>query len=91
MIGEFLSKVTSNSVFPWITWDLKLEAGVSRFINVGLWADTDAFHDQVAKYFKPSGLARDFEYRLRQRALLDPTAWRMGGWPLPKEDSEGVI
>jgi hypothetical protein len=90
MVGEFLSEVTGHERFPWITWDLREEEG-ARFINVGLWASADAFHDQVGRYFSPAGGLLDFEARLRRRALLNPVCWRMGDWALPVHDTGGVL
>jgi len=63
----------------------------TRFINVGLWADAEAFHDQIGKYFNPAGGLLPFEFKLRLRALISPDCWRMGGWTLPTSDSEGVL
>ena len=91
MIGEFLSEPNVHGDFPWVTWDLRPTEGVTRFINVGLWADAEAFHDQVGRYFKSAGEKYPFEYELRRRALLAPRAWRMGDWRLPIHDSGGVI
>jgi hypothetical protein len=91
MIGEFLSQPNGDVAFPWVTWDLSVHEGVTRFVNVGLWADAEAFHDQVGRYFNPNGTMLPFEYALRRRALLEPRAWRMGHWHLPANDSGGVI
>ncbi|WP_372623380.1 hypothetical protein [Falsiroseomonas sp.] len=91
MVGEFLSEPDGHGEFPWVTWDLRSQAGVTRFINVGLWADAEAFHDQVGRYFKPEGRKLPFEEELRRRALLKPRAWRMGDWRLPIHDSGGVL
>ena len=91
MVGEFLCEPTGHEQFPWITWDLRSEEGVIRFINVGLWADAEAFHDQVGKYFDPATGKLPFEFALRRRALLTPRCWRMGDWSLPIHDSGGVL
>jgi hypothetical protein len=91
MIGEFLSQPNGGVAFPWVTWDLSVHEGVTRFVNVGLWADAEAFHDQVGRYFNPNGTMLPFEHELRRRALLEPRAWRMGHWRLPDNDSGGVI
>lgn len=91
MVGEFLSEPTGHEHFPWITWDLRSQDGVTRFINVGLWADAQAFDDQAGKYFNPSNGILPFEFELRRRALLTPRCWRMGAWELPVHDSGGVL
>jgi hypothetical protein len=90
MVGEFLSEPTGNERFEWVTWDLRDE-GATRFINIGLWASAEAFHDQVGRYFNPAGGLLPFEFKLRRRALLTPTCWRMGDWALPIHDSGGVL
>ena len=90
MVGEFLSEPTGIEKYPWITWDLE-HAEAKRFINVGLWADADAFHEQIGRYFKPNGNKLNFEFVIRRRALLTPACWRMGDWPLPIHDSGGVL
>ncbi len=90
MVGEFLSEPTGHEKFPWVTWDLRNEEA-ARFINVGFWASAEAFHDQVGRYFDPAKGALPFEFKLRRRALLTPTCWRMGDWRLPIHDSGGVL
>ena len=91
MVGEFLSEPTVDDQFPWITWDLRGEDEVTRFINVGLWADAQEFHAQIGRYFDPAGGKLEFEFELRRRALLTPQCWRMGDWRLPIHDSGGVL
>jgi hypothetical protein len=91
MIAEFLSEPTGNRNFSWITWDLRSDCGVTRFINIGLWADAQDFQAQIGRYFNPAGGKLDFEFELRRRALLTPRCWRMGDWRLPIHDSEGVL
>lgn len=91
MAGEFLSEARTSDAFPWITWTLNDDPEATRFINVGLWADAAAFHEQVGQYFNPVGGPLAFELVLRRRALLSPQAWRLGDWPLPSGDSEGVL
>ncbi len=90
MVGEFLSEPTGHELYEWITWDLRA-ANAKKFINVGLWADADAFHDQIGRYFNPTAGKMPFEVELRRRALLTPAGWRMGNWHLPDHDSEGVL
>ena len=90
LIGEFLSTAVDRSAtLPWITWDLADQPSRYRsFVNVGIWQDAEAFHDQVSKYFSTE--KEDFEYEPRVRALLDPEHWRIGERPLPTRDSDGV-
>ncbi len=90
MVGEYLSKVEPASAFNWITWDLE-GAGYTPYINVGIWADANDFHDQIKAYFKPTNGKADFEHELRTRALLAPELWRTGQFPLPSGDSPGVL
>jgi hypothetical protein len=91
LVGEFLSEPTGHDKYSWITWDLRDARDCTTFINVGLWADAEAFHEQIGKYFDPAGGKKDFEFELRERALLTPHDWRMGKWKLPNHDSDGVI
>lgn len=92
MIGEFLSSVSKEDQYPWITWDLSEDGDYTRFINVGLWADAEAFQEQIGKYFNPvDGSTKPFEFKIRHRALLSPECWRMGDWNLPIHDSGGVL
>lgn len=89
MVGEFLSE-PARQEHRWVTWRLE-EPPAKRYINVGLWADAAAFHDEIGRYFTPEGGKLHFEHELRQRALLTPACWRMGDWPLPTHDSDGVV
>jgi hypothetical protein len=90
MVGEFLSEPTGHEKFPWVTEDLR-NVDASRFINVGLWASAEAFHEQIVRYFDPAAGKLSFEFELRRRAVLTPACWRMGDWRLPIHDSGGVI
>lgn len=90
MVGEFLSEPTGHEKFPWVTWDLR-DNDATRFINVGLWSNAEAFHEQIGRYFNPAGGLLPFEFELRRRALLTPACWRMGDWALPIHDSGGVL
>lgn len=91
LVGEFLSEPSGHEKYNWVTWDLRGPDGCTTFINVGLWADAETFHDQIGQYFKPTKGKEDFEFELRQRALLAPACWRMGDWRLPIHDSSGVL
>jgi hypothetical protein len=73
-----------------VTWDLRGDE-TCRFINVGLWASAEAFHEQVGRYFDPAKGVLPFELKLRRRALLTPACWRMGDWRLPIHDTGGVL
>jgi hypothetical protein len=90
MVGEFLSEPTEHEKYNWVTWDLRRDEA-TRFINIGLWASAEAFHDQIGRYFNPAKGKEDFEFKLRRRALLTPACWRMGDWALPIHDSGGVL
>lgn len=95
LIGEFLSEVGTKACFPYITWDVsdgddeRQECKV--FINVGIWADADSFHEQIAQYFNDGNPPKEFEVEPRVRTVLTPKCWRMGDALLPKHDSGGVL
>ena len=92
LIGEFLSEACHTSEFPWITWDLTGHEGVYRsFVNVGMWAKAEDFHDQIAKYFRDGVEPQDFEHEPRVRTVLRPRCWRMGDSSLPVHDSGGTL
>jgi hypothetical protein len=91
LVGEFLSQPSGHDKYDWVTWDLRSIDASTVFINVGLWADAEAFHEQIGRYFKPTGKKCEFEYAIRMRALLTPECWRMGDWKLPIHDSGGVL
>ena len=92
LIGEFLSEACHASEFPWITWDLTGHDDVHRsFINVGMWAKAEDFHDQIAKYFRDGASPQDFEHQPRVRTVLRPRCWRMGDSSLPVHDSGGTL
>jgi hypothetical protein len=55
LVGEFLSQPSGHEKYNWITWDLRSSSGETTFINVGMWADPDEFHDQIGRYFNPVG------------------------------------
>lgn len=91
MVGEFLNVVPKNAKYEWITWDLAESGDYTRFINVGLWANAEAFQEQIGRYFNPESGKKPYEFELRRRALLSPECWRMGDWKLPLHDSGGVL
>jgi hypothetical protein len=87
LVGEFLSQPSGHEKYEWVTWDLRSTETCQTFINVGLWPDAAAFHEQIGRYFNPTGGKFPFEFELRKRALLTPKSWRMGDWKLPIHDS----
>ena len=91
LVGELLSEPSGHEKYDWVNWDLRGSDALTVFINVGLWANADAFHDQIGKYFNPAGGKFSFEHTIRKRALLTPKCWRMGDWKLPIHDSGGVL
>jgi heme-degrading monooxygenase HmoA len=91
LVGEFLSQPTGHEKYDWITWDLRGTEDYTPFINIGMWANAEAFHDQIGKYFKPEKEKDDFEFEIRTRALLKPDCWRMGDSKLAIHDSGGVL
>ena len=92
LIGEFLSEACHTSEFAWITWDLTGREGIYRsFINVGMWANADDFHDQIGRYFAAPGEPKRFEHKERTRTILRPTRWRIGDSNLPLHDSGGTL
>jgi hypothetical protein len=91
LIGEFLSEPTGHEKYDWVTWDMRSSQRCTTFINVALWKDAETFHEQIGRYFNPERGKEDFEFELRERALLTPRCWRMGDWRLPIHDSGGVV
>ena len=60
-------------------------------MNVGIWTDSDAFQDQIARYFNDEGPIKEFEVARRIRTVLEPRWWRVGHAALPLNDSSGVL
>ena len=60
-------------------------------MNVGIWTDSDAFQEQIARYFNDDGPTREFEAARRTRTVLVPKWWRMGSAMLPADDTTGVM
>jgi len=92
LIGEFLSEPIDTSDPRLKTFDLQNVGEASDektvLVNVGMWRSVEGFNDQVAKYIKSTDAEkREFEFEVRQRVLLNPTAWRIGKSLLPGEDS----
>ena len=93
LIGEFLNEVGTREYYPYITWDIGEEKidNYKVYVNVGIWADSTAFHQQIAQYFNDDKPLKDFEVERRIRTVLIPTCWRMGDASLPLHDSGGVL
>ena len=93
LVGEFLSKIGSGEQYDYITWDFEKPEGDTYkiFVNVAIWADADAFQEQIDKYFNDNNPLKDFEAERRVRTVLEPACWRIGDAPLPKHDSSGVL
>ena len=92
LVGEFLMEAHSPAEYPWITWELTgCEGKYRSFINVGHWANSEEFHEQIGKYFETSTGTCEFEFEKRVRVVLKPKCWRLGDAPLPIHDSGGVL
>ena len=92
LIGEFLSEVGSE---PYITWELAEPNTPAHpphkvFVNIGIWADADTFHEQIGQYFNDKKPIEPFEAARRVRTVVHPTCRRMGSAALPGGDTEGV-
>lgn len=89
LVGEFLCEPGSED---YITWKLPApdDPPCTVFVNVGIWANADAFHQQVEPYFNDNKQLESFEADRRVRMVLYPGPRRMGSAPLPKGDAEGV-
>ena len=93
LVGEFLNAVCTAESFPHITWDMDGEGGdeYKTYVNVGIWADAEAFHVQIGSYFNDNKPLKKFEFDRRVRTVLNPVCWRMGDSSLPIHDSGGVL
>ena len=93
LVGEFLSEIGSQDRYDYITWDFEQPEGdtYKLFINVAIWADADAFQDQIGQYFNDKNPLKTFEAERRVRTVLEPVSWRLGDASLPVRDSEGVL
>jgi hypothetical protein len=92
LIAEFLSDSLKIADFPWITWHLDSESlgNFKSYVTVGLWQDSDAFKEQVSRYFNDDKPMESFEKYRRRRVIFRPVGWRIGETPLPDKDSKGV-
>ncbi len=93
LMGEFLSAPVSPEELDYITWKLRCDDDIDHipFVNIGLWADAQAFHDQIAVHFNDEGIIEPFEAARRVRTILRPQEWRLGDKELPIHDSGGVM
>ena len=89
LVGEFLCEPGSEE---YITWSLpdRTDPPCTVFVNVGVWASADAFHEQVAQYINDDKEPEPFEAARRVRTVLHPMSRRMGSALLPEGSSEGV-
>ena len=89
LVGEFLCEPGSED---YITLHLSgpEDRSCAVFVNVGIWANADAFHQQIGKYFNEDKQPESFEAARRVRTVLYPRSRRMGSAPLPEGDTEGV-
>ena len=72
LVGEFLSDVGSKRAYPYITWNLDDERTdpYKVYINVGIWSESDAFHQQNSQYFNDIVPMKKFEAARRVRTVL---------------------
>lgn len=93
LIAEFLSDSLNPSEFPFITWHLDEQSlgNFRSFVTVGIWADGEAFADQIVQYFNDDRPMLDFEQFRRRRVVFSPVEWRIGGATMPVNDTPGVI
>lgn len=90
LVGEFMCEPGSQD---YITWSLPDpdDPPCKVFVNVGIWADDEAFRQQVEPKFKDDREPEPFEAARRVRIVLHPTCWRMGSAELPDKSSVGVL
>ena len=93
MVGEFLNEALVPKDIGYITWHLDPDSlgTFKSFVNVGIWDDEKAFHEQIGQYFNDDMPVKDFEMYRRRRIALRPECWRMGDAKLPVQDSGGVL
>lgn len=92
LIAEFLSDSLKPSDLPFITWHLDEQSlgNFRSYVTVGIWADGDAFADQIAKYFNDDNPMLPFEQFRRRRVVFRPVEWRIGQSAMPDGDTPGV-
>ncbi len=93
LIAEFLSASLKPSDLPFITWHLDEQSlgNFRSFVTVGIWADADAFEQQIAQYFNDEKPMLEFEQFRRRRVVFDPVDWRIGAALMPSTDTPGVV
>ena len=93
LIAEFLSDSLKPSDLPFITWHLDEQSlgNFRSYVTVGIWADSDAFADQIAKYFNDDNPMLPFEQFRRRRVVFEPVEWRIGESAMPEGDTPGVL
>jgi hypothetical protein len=83
LAGEFLSEPLAADTVEYACDDMRSPEGAYLpYVNVGLWRDEVAFHDQVAQYFSDGEPIQSFEAQRRARTILTPVEVRMGHWPI---------
>ena len=92
LIAEFLSDSLKPSDLPFITWHLDEQSlgNFRSYVTVGIWADGDAFAEQIAQYFNDDKPMLPFEQFRRRRVVFKPVEWRIGGAVMPDSDTPGV-
>ncbi|MDE2229788.1 MAG: hypothetical protein KGL11_12215 [Alphaproteobacteria bacterium] len=92
LVGEFLSETMTPKDFPYITWHMDPDTlgDHKSFVNAGIWADEEAFHEQIGKNFNDDKPMLPFEKYRRRRIVLRPNSQRIGMAKLPSVDSAGV-
>lgn len=94
LICEYLCEAAKIKTPLWVTWDLgpKAEEGEFKsYVNVGLWEDENAFHEQVGKNFNECKPLEEFEAYRRVRTVLYREHHRKGEANPPVESSDGVL
>jgi hypothetical protein len=92
LIAEFLSDSLKPSDLPFITWHLDEQSlgNFRSYVTVGIWADDEAFAEQVARYFNDENPMLPFEQFRRRRVVFRPVEWRIGYSAMPDSDTPGV-
>ena len=89
LVGEFLCEPGSEDYIT-LHFPSPEDRSWTVFVNVGIWASTDAFRQQIEPYFNDDKPLESFEADRRVRTVLYPRSRRMGSAPLPEGDTEGV-
>ena len=77
LVGEFLCEPGSQHHITWNLPDCD-DPPCTVFVNVGIWADDEAFREQVEPYFNDDKEPEPFEAARRVRTVLSPVSRRMG-------------